>query len=233
MKRSTLITSIVAGAILASCSGGESDVADSTAPTTVESTTPVPTVAPTSTSTSTPPPTTTPATSTTTTGAPASTAASTTPATSAPTTEEAVVAGLDASQEAFFYAIYNLDATDGLERVRATTTGESLERGLAIYEEIVGNGWRARPNPDVPDRSIVVEPVNMIDSSTAELTICQVGSAVVYAPGANADGSDLIVNDEIGVRLMRATMVLEGGVWKLSSGTTTEDLEGPEACDAF
>lgn len=231
MKRSALTTSIVGITILASCGGGGNDTADPTTPTTIESTAPAPTVAPTSTSTTMPPPTT--SSITTTSQAPPGTTAPTTPATTAPTTEEAIVAGFDASQEAFFYAVYNLDAADGLDRMRATTTGESLERGLAIYEEIVSNGWRARPNPDVPDRSIVVEPVNIIDSSTAALTICQVGSAVVYAPGANADGSDLIINDEIGVRLMRATMVLEGGVWKLFSGTTTEDLEGPEACDAF
>ena len=232
MRRSTLITSIVGIVILASCSGGENDTADSTTPTTIGSTAPASTVAPTSTTEPTTPPTTS-ATTTTTTQAPPSTTAATAAVTSAPTTEEAIAAAAIASGDAYLYAVYNPEAPDAVDRLRATSTGASLQLGLENYQSIVDNGWRVRPNPDVPDSTTVASPVQIIDVMTAEVTLCEVGSGVVYAPGGNPDGSDLIINDRIEVSLLRVTMVLEDGVWKLSSGTTIEDLEAPAACDAY
>ena len=61
----------------------------------------------------------------------------------------------------------------------------------------------------------------------------EVGASVVYDPGGNPDGFDVIITGRIAVSLLRVTMVLEDGVWKLSSGTTIEDLEAPAACDAY
>jgi hypothetical protein len=230
MKRSVLITSVVAGAILASCSGAESDVADSTAPTTIEPTTPAPTAAPTSTTTSTTPPTTEP--TTTTTEAPSGTTAATpVPTTAPPTTEGAIAAAAIESREAYLYAVYNVDAPDALARMRASSTGESLEKGLAIYQEFVDNGWRARSNPDVPS-ALTPESIRLIDETTAEATVCEVSAGVVFAPGANADGSDLIVNDEISASRLRITLVLEAGTWKLSDGTTIESWSGATSCPA-
>lgn len=231
MKRSALTTSIVGIAILVSCSGAGNDTADPTTPTTIESTAPATTVAPTSTSTTMPPPTTSP--TTTTSEAPPGTTAPPAATPSTPTPEEAIAAAAVASGDAYLYAVYNPTAPDAVERLRATSTGASLQLGLENYQSIVDNGWRVRPNPDVPDRTTVASPVQVIDATTAEVTLCEVGAGVVYAPGANSDGTDLIINDRIEVSLLRVTMVLEDGVWKLSSGTTIEDLEGPESCDAY
>ena len=144
-----------------------------------------------------------------------------------------IAAAALASQDAYLYAVYNLDAPDAIDRLRATSTGASLELGLANYQSIVDNGWLVRPNPDVPDSTTVASPVDIVDSATAEVTLCIVGAGVVYAPGAAPDGSDLVVNDLIEVLLQRVTMVFVDGVWKLSSGETIEELEAPEACDAF
>ena len=60
------------------------------------------------------------------------------------------------------------------------------------------------------------------------MVACVVGAGEVYAPGANADGSDVIVNGEIEAALNRVTMVLEDGQWKLREGTNLTTESGTE-----
>lgn len=233
MKRSLLITGIAIIALLTACSGGGSDVTDSAARTTTESTTPVPTPASPSTSAST---TSTArastSTSTTTTAtAPLSTTPTTPVATPAPTAEEVVAAAAVESREAYLYAVYNVDVPDALVRLRASTTGPSLELGLANYQSIVDNGWRVRPNPDVPS-ALTPESIELLDEATAEAIVCVVSAGVVFAPGANPDGTDLIVNADISASRDRITLVLEAGAWKLREGTTIETWSGETSCPA-
>lgn len=235
MRQHRLLTTLVAAAAVAvSGCGGGSDAADSTIAST-EPTSATPTTGghPTITSStevttntsvapSTNPPTSEPPTT------------EIAPSTAEPTpVEETVIAAVLAAQEDYLYAVYNPDAPDAIDRLRARATGKSLERGLELFEEITSNGWLVRPNPDVPDRTTIASPVELITDTLAEVTICEVGAGVVVAPGAAADGSDVIVNDLIEVDLFRVTMVLEEGTWKLSSGTSIEELEEPSACDAF
>jgi hypothetical protein len=148
----------------------------------------------------------------------------TTPAPNSPT--EPVADALVAAREAYLYAVYNLEAPDAVDRLNATHAAgsPSLELALDNVQSLVDNGWLARPNPEVADTVTIESDVTMVDDTTAELTACIVGAGVVYAPGANADGSDRIVNGEIEAALNRVTMVLEDGQWKLSQGTnlTTE-----------
>ena len=177
--------------------------------------------------------------STTTTEATTTTVADTTTSVAPSTTaesspaEEAVMAAAIESREAYLYAVYNVEAPDALDRLLASTTegGASQEIGLENYQTIVDNGWVARPNPDVPDTITVESPVEFIDDTTAELTVCVVGAGVVLAPGAADDGSDIIVNDEIEAALNRITVVQVDGKWKLQTGTNLTLVKGEATCD--
>ena len=92
------------------------------------------------------------------------TAASIAPSTSIEPTsvEEEIAAAAVEAREAYLYAVYNVDAPDALVRLEATHApgGASLEIGLKNYRSIVDNGWKARPNPDVPDTITVESPVD-------------------------------------------------------------------------
>jgi hypothetical protein len=152
-------------------------------------------------------------------------------------TKQAVAKAVVDAREAYLYAIYNVDAPDAVARLEATHAAgsPSLDLALRNIETLRTNGWRARGNPDVPSASTVEGDVVLLDgppASRAEVTVCTVSAGVVYEPAGAPDGSDVIVNDEIGARRNRATLVLEGGVWKLSEGATLGEWSGVPECPA-
>jgi hypothetical protein len=168
--------------------------------------------------------------------APATSAPQKTPATSGPSTtstptttavtvdpveqsKQAVAAAVVEANAAYLYAVYNVGAPDALDRLIASTTesGSLRAQRLARYQELVDNGWRARPNPVIPDL-LTPERVELIDAVTAEVVVCVIDSGVVYEPGALPDGSDAIVNDTVTAIRSRAVMKLVDGVWQLDSG---------------
>jgi hypothetical protein len=169
---------------------------------------------------------------TTTTSAPPETTAASTVESTTPVDpiETAVVDGLIASRDAYLYAVYNLDAADAIDRLNATHAAGSPSLALAFenVQTLVGNGWLARPNPDVPDTVTIESDVTLLDDTTAELTACIVGAGEVYAPGAGEGGADLLVNGEIEAALDRVTMVLEDGRWKLREGVGLTTGSGTE-----
>lgn len=224
---------IAATLSVAACSSGsDSEGAPDTsaAPTQVET---IPAIAETDPSTTT---------STTTSTAPASTSATTASAVTATsesletTTPSDVEAEIEAaaieSREAYLYAVYNVDAPDALDRLLTSTTdgGASQERGLELYNNVVENGWRARPNPEVPN-STTIEQVSIIDDTTAEVTSCTVDAGVVFSPGANPDGSDQIVNDDIVAYRNLLEIVFVEGVWLVDMGVRVDTWEGATECD--
>jgi hypothetical protein len=133
--------------------------------------------------------------------------------------KQAVAAAVVEANAAYLYAVYNVGAPDALDRLIASTTenGPLRAQGLARYQELVDNGWRARPNPVIPDL-LTPERIELIDAVTAEVVVCEIDSGVVYEPGALPDGSDAIVNDTVTARRTRAVMKLVDGVWQIDSG---------------
>jgi hypothetical protein len=102
-------------------------------------------------------------------------------------------------------------------------------------ESLRSNGWRVRPNPEVPSALTVESEVTLLDgppATKAELTECTVSAGVVYEPGSGPNGEDTIVNDEIIASRSRITMVLEDGTWKLVSGQDLGDFPGQTSCPA-
>jgi len=122
-------------------------------------------------------------------------------------------------------------------RLEATTVAgsPSLEVTLRNLDTLRTNGWRARPNPDVPDTYTIESEVDLLDgppATRAEVTVCEVGAGVVYEPGAAPDGSDTVVNDEIVARRNRVTLVLEDTTWKVSDGSDLDTWRGVTECPA-
>jgi len=150
------------------------------------------------------------------------------------TTKQAVANAAISAREAYLYAVYNLDAADALGRIDATMTpGPSRDLTLANLEMLRRNGWRARPRVDVPDTIALEGEVQLVDgppATRAEVTVCTVSAGVIYEPGAAPDGSDTVVNDEVVARRELRTMVLDGAVWKLYSGTNLGTWSGVTTC---
>jgi hypothetical protein len=159
------------------------------------------------------------------------------PTTTAPpvagSTEEAVGAAAVAAREAYIYAVFNVGAPDALDPLRAThaADGESLQIGLTNYQQLVDNGWLVRPHPEIADTTTVEGGVVLVDDTTAELTVCTVGAAIVYAPGVDG-AADVIINDEISAARDRITLVLEDSAWKLRDGQELGEWIGETSCPA-
>jgi hypothetical protein len=215
----------VLGALLAAASmlvvscGGDDD-------------TPVPTSTAnpsTSTSASTTTSSTVPATSVDTTAAPTTTVDEIA-ATKAAVADAAVQGRLD-----YLYAVQNYDAPDAVAVLSSHLAAGSpaLQLGLDNLETLRSNGWRVRPNPDVPSVLTVQSEVSLLDgppATRAELTVCTVSAGVIYEPGSGPNGEDTIVNDEINSSLDRITMVFEDGAWRLVSGQNVGDFKGASSC---
>ena len=150
-------------------------------------------------------------------------------------TKAAVAAAVVQSRQDYLYAIENYDAPDALEVLSHTWAPDSPSWNLTLtnMEQLRSNGWRARPNPDVPDQTIVEGEVNVIDgppATSAQVTACTISSGVVFKPGAAPDGGDLIVNDEIVARRTLVTAVLQNGGWKVSEGQELGSWNGSTSC---
>jgi hypothetical protein len=152
-------------------------------------------------------------------------------------TKAAVAAAAVQSREDYLYAVQNYDAPDALTVLARTTAADSpaFQRGVDNIENLRSNGWRVKPNPDVPSALTVESDVTLLDgppATRAELTVCEIGAGIVYEPGTGPDGADTIVNDEINARRSRVTMVLEDGAWKIQSGQELGNWNGQASCPA-
>ncbi len=138
------------------------------------------------------------------------------------------------SRQNYKYALQNYDAPDALDVLARTTAANSPAWNLTLenIDTLRTNGWRSTPNPTVPSVSTVEGGVDLLDgppATRAQATVCTIDSDIVVEPGGAPDGSDTVVNDEVTARRNRITMVLEGGVWKLSEGTGLGSWSG-SAC---
>jgi hypothetical protein len=199
---------------------------DDDAPTSTSSATPSTSTSPPSTTS-----TTTPATSSTSTEAP------TTTVDEIAATKAAVAAAAVQSRLDYLYAVQNYDAPDAVDVLSSHLAADSpaLQLGLDNMESLRANGWRVRPNPDVPSALTVESEVTLLDgppATKAELTVCEVSAGVIYEPGSGPNGEDTIVNDEINSTRSRISMVLEAGIWKLVGGQNIGTFNGQSTCPA-
>jgi hypothetical protein len=152
-------------------------------------------------------------------------------------TKAAVAAAAVQSRLDYLYAVENYDAADAVAVLSSHVAANSpaLQLGLDNMETLRSNGWRVRPNPDVPSALTVESDVSLLDgppATKAELTVCEVSAGVVYEPASGPNGEDTIVNDEINSTRSRITMVLEDGTWKLVGGEDLGTFNGQSTCPA-
>jgi hypothetical protein len=150
-------------------------------------------------------------------------------------TKAAVGAAAVQSRQDYLYAVQNYDAPDALTVLGRSTAANSpsFQQTVDNIENLRSNGWRVKPNPDVPSVLTVESDVTLLDgppATRAELTVCIIGAGIVYEPGTGVDGTDSIVNDEINARRTLVTMILEDGAWKLYSGDPIGSWNGQSSC---
>jgi hypothetical protein len=150
-------------------------------------------------------------------------------------TKQAVMQAAIASREAYLYAIYNLDAPDAQARLEATSAdgSESLAQAAANVALLRQRGWRSRPNPSIPSTLTVEGDVALYGSPSAnqaQLVACIVNAGVVYEPPAAEGLPETVVNDNVVSRRTRITLVLEDGLWKVSSGDSLGEWNGTPTC---
>lgn len=136
----------------------------------------------------------------------------------------AVQAGYDAAANGFIEASKTSDPDHPL--LGATHTGPMLEQRRLVLVGRRREGRASRQPPESVYR-IEHENVEMVDATTARLTVCVVDDGVVYEVESGA-----IVNDRVETSRVTATMRMEAGVWKLAERELVEEWPGVAGCAA-
>lgn len=99
---------------------------------------------------------------------------------------------------------------------------DAVESNRAFLRE---RGLRGRVNPDQP-WALTVEIVEFLEEPfrRADVTVCFVDTNILLEPGGAPDGSDLVVNDEVGAIRIVYTLVVEDGRWQLLHGQDLTEL---------
>jgi hypothetical protein len=198
--------------------------------TTVETTVvPVPVTAGSASPTTSPPPT-------------VSTAApdSSLPATTEPSTpsqdeaEQDVIEAAIASWTAFNELLLDPGNDDLLAAVALTRTGAALDRAIDVIVGYRARNEAERTLTDFPAKIDVIRDSVLIDldAGSAALEYCRLGSNIWVEIGANQDGSDRVLNDEVNSYLETAMFELVDGGWMKTDGMTKAKYEGELACPA-
>lgn len=140
------------------------------------------------------------------------------------------------ARKAYLYAVKNYDAPDALDRLATGIVrgGPSWDVTLGNMRQLRRNGWRIRPNPEARE-TVAVEAIELGGGPPyrrAAVTVCEVGTSIVYEPGGSPDGSDTIVNDLIVARRAREDYVMQEGEWKKRTGAQLGEWTGETSCPA-
>lgn len=233
--RSGGVAAVVALLTLAACSGDDDSASATTTapppPTTNETTT---TLAATTTTHAT---TTTDAT---TTSAPPETTASTTepPTTTLDPDDLAAntLAIIETVERSF--EIYNAALNDPFndEKVAALSevyTPRVVEGWMNIINEYRENDYRSLPNPELPARYDV--DINSVEinlrAGTGSAQVCHLSSFIKIQIAGAADGSDLVIDDEITRQVEQLELVQEDGIWKINGASLPADSEVVTSCE--
>lgn len=229
MKHRYITLSVISALLVVAACGGGQTSSSTTVPTAVTSTTTEPIVV--STELRQPDTTVVPLTP-----AAVTTIASTTTVDPVVATKSAVTAGHRAAWEAYINAVMNPDDPAAVAQLEATRVpGPAMDLSRGNVEKLLANGWRARPNPDVAESSVIEGDITLLGgppATQAEFTVCVVSAGIVYEVQPDPAAPEIIVNDEISAWRNRATMVLVDGVWKLQGGTRLGTWSGATTCPA-
>lgn len=141
-----------------------------------------------------------------------------------PDVRTAASAGYDAAANGFIEASKTSDPDHPL--LAATHTGPMLEQSRTVLIGRRREGRASRQPPESVYR-IEHEKVEIVDATTARLTVCVVDDGVVYEVESGA-----IVNDRVETGRAIATMRVEAGVWKLAERELVEEWPGVAGCAA-
>ncbi|MDQ3544841.1 MAG: hypothetical protein M3431_13395 [Actinomycetota bacterium] len=111
--------------------------------------------------------------------------------------------------------------------------GAAREEIDTRVQHLLDEGYRVRPNPDVPD-SLTVESVSLLDgppATTADVTACVVESAITYEPAApESSEPEQVVDDSFRAFRTVYSLVNEGGIWQVDTASFVEEWPGETAC---
>ena len=144
---------------------------------------------------------------------------------------DVIEAAID-SWTAFNNVLLDPGNDDLLRALALTRTGDALDRAI---EGVIGYRARneaERTHPNHPAEITVREDSVSVDlaSGTATLEYCRVGSNIWVEVGANPDGSDRVLNDEINSYIEMAVFELVGDVWLRTRATEISKYKGELTC---
>lgn len=224
---------VVILAAVAACSGGGDAAPIATVPPTSEA---PPTSPPSSVTTEPPVPETTPAPTTTesppTTEPPAETITPTTFERELTPDEQAVIDAAIAAWSAWNGALLAPNNDDAIRELRATHTGDALDRVANEIAELRIRNVKSVTNYDLPayidpiERSVSVD----LNARSATVEYCHLDSNTAVEVGGKADGSDLILDDLVSIRFEREEFHLVDGQWMKAGGESLSREPGVTEC---
>ena len=95
-------------------------------------------------------------------------------------------------------------------------SGQARSTVEANREFLRQEGLRGRVNPEHP-WELIIESMSFFEEPyvRADVQVCFVDTNILFEPGGAPDGSDAIVNDDIGAIRGLYTLVMEEGRWQL------------------
>lgn len=176
---------------------------------------------------STPPTTSAAPTTTSTTTAPTTTAAPTTTIDPTDALIAEIEADLNEGEQVFLAGAGDPASEASRTNLARYFTGTTLENFEAFYDVLVAEGFKARPNPDVPS----VLKVNKVTEEGGSVIVefCRIDAGVVVEQ--LGDGTEIIVNDEIIRYEFRVPVVQRDGTWTAGGGEQLSEQVGVATCD--
>ena len=111
--------------------------------------------------------------------------------------------------------------------------GAAREEIDTRVQHVLDEGYRVRPNPDVPD-SHTVESVSLLDgppATRANVAACVVESAITYEPAApESSEPEQVVDDSYRAFRTVYSLVNDGDIWQVDTASFVEEWPGETAC---
>lgn len=124
------------------------------------------------------------------------------------------------------------DAEEELSKVFA---GGQLEVNLGLIDQLIAEGSEARPPSDPNHDRFDVEQIDLAvpTDDSASVTYCIVDGWVAFLPGGAPDGSDAIINENLGVQRVRAGLQRSesDGRWRQVWRESLERFDGSDGCE--
>jgi hypothetical protein len=140
-----------------------------------------------------------------------------------------IEADLNEGEQVFLAGAADPASPPNRQALETYYSGDALASSLACYDFLVANDLRARPNPEVPSITKVLE---LIESRTdrATIAVCRVDAGVSYATAP--DGSEIIFDNSIVRYDARVELNRIDGTWVVpGDGETFQTLPQVTTCD--